>query len=369
MEHSKFCRRIVESAWYQNNWRRRFSRDQNTGSHFRFEEGGERKIATIGGATGFGADYLIVDDPHAVTDAFSDTKLTATTNWFTESWMSRKDDPKEGAFVVIMQRVSEKDVSAHCIKTGGWEHLCLPMEYDPRRHCRTSIGWEDWRRREGELLWPERIDAETLAEFKRDMGRYAIAGQFQQTPTPRGGGLFERHWFERVDAAPAEGGTICRYWDRAGTEGDGDWTSGLKMLRTSKGLYYVLDVVRLQGSPNKVEAAIHKTATQDGKGVTICLEQDPGQAGKAEVGYHIRQLSGYVVKAIPATRNKETRAMPVASQAEAGNIKIVKGAWNDAFLDEIGWFPRGSNDDQVDTLSGAFNFLNATNKPLFYVRS
>jgi predicted phage terminase large subunit-like protein len=92
------------------------------------------------------------------------------------------------------------------------------------------------------------------------------------------------------------------------------------------------------------------------------LEQDPGQAGVAEVDYYIRALAGYAVRANVVTKNKETRARPVSAQAEAGNVKLVRGPWNEAFLRELENFPEGTHDDQVDALSGAFNNLLGTYK-------
>lgn len=357
LDHSMHCRRIIESQWYQNNWRRVIRRDQNTKHHFALELGGERKIATIsGGATGFGADYLIVDDPHNVTDAFSTAKLEAALRWFTESWTTRQDDPKSGAFIVIMQRVSEKDISAHCMKLGGWEHLCLPMEYDRSRHCRTSIGWEDWRRRDGELLWPERIDAAALAEFKTTMGRYAIAGQFQQTPAPRGGGMFSRANFKVIKAAPVVGMT-CRYWDRSFTDDAGDWTVGFKLRKSAAGLYYILHIARFQTSAFGTEERIKNIATSDGLEVAQVLEEDPA-AGKSEAAYLVRALSRHNVRTVKKRTNKEVAAVPAACQVEAGNVFVVEGAWNEPFFDEVDWFPRGAHDDQIDGFSGAFNYLN-----------
>lgn len=112
--------------------------------------------------------------------------------------------------------------------------------------------------------------------------------------------------------------------------------------------------MRLQDSPLRIQNAIKNTASQDGHSVRIGIEQDPGQAGVSEADYLIRMLQGHFVKAIKATKDKVTRSLPVSSQAEAGNIKIVQASWNEAFLRELENFPEGSHDDIVDALSGAF---------------
>lgn len=172
--------------------------------------------------------------------------------------------------------------------------------------------------------------------------------------------FFKRGWFGFVDAAPAIGKRI-RYWDRAATEAtdgkDPDWTVGVKLCITPDRLVYVEDVVRFRGNPNEVENTIRATAELDGKSVQVGIEQDPGQAGKFEVAYYIKALSGWNVRAYPATKSKEVRAGPVSSQATAGNVKIVRAVWNDALISELEQFPEGNHDDQVDALSGGYSAL------------
>lgn len=177
------------------------------------------------------------------------------------------------------------------------------------------------------------------------------------------GTLFRKHWFPIVDAAPPCH-TFIRYWDRAATEktdkNDPDYTVGLKLGRDSYGVTYALDMVRIQKTPLTVLQTVKNSATQDGVNVNIGIEQDPGSAGKAEAAYYTRQLVGFQVKCYLATKDKVTRAKPASAQAEAGNIKLVRGPWNKAFLDELEAFPTdGVHDDIVDALSGGFNALNS----------
>jgi len=182
---------------------------------------------------------------------------------------------------------------------------------------------------------------------------------------PSAGLLFKRQWFEVVDTAP-DNHNVVRYWDRAATEPragtDPDWTVGLKMSRARNGVFYVENIVRFRGTLARVEETIRNTAQADGHAVRIILEQDPGQAGVAEVNYYIRALAGYAVRANVVTKDKQTRVRPVSAQAEAGNVKLVRGPWNEGFLRELENFPEGTHDDQVDALSGAFNSLLGTHK-------
>jgi predicted phage terminase large subunit-like protein len=129
------------------------------------------------------------------------------------------------------------------------------------------------------------------------------------------------------------------------------------MRRTSEGIFYVEDVIRFRGSPMKVDQALKNSASQDGYMVRIDIPQDPGQAGKAQVKYYARLLAGYNVRSSTETGSKETRAEPYSAQAEAGNVKLVRGLWNDEYLDELCLFPFSDFKDQVDASSRAFSAL------------
>lgn len=176
---------------------------------------------------------------------------------------------------------------------------------------------------------------------------------------PGAGLYFRRAWFKFGQMVP-KGARGIRYWDRAATEAkpgtDPDWTVGLRMWE-HEGVYYVDDVVRLRGTPQTVEATITATAHADGKAVVVGIEQDPGQAGKFEASYYVRALAGWTVRTCPVSRDKVTRAGPVSSQVEHGNVVLVAqpGArWIDPLLVELEGFPDAVHDDQVDALSGSF---------------
>lgn len=182
---------------------------------------------------------------------------------------------------------------------------------------------------------------------------------------PAAGDYFQATWFEFVERVPDLARRV-RYWDRAATEPnpdnpDPDWTVGLKLSKDAQGIYYVEDVRRKRHRPAGVRSLIKGTAQLDGIGCAVVLEHDPGQAGKVEADIYVKDLSGFDVHAIPPQGDKETRARPASSQAEARNIKLVRGEWNKAFLDEIENFPKGRHDDQVDSLSGAVNWLESNN--------
>lgn len=180
-----------------------------------------------------------------------------------------------------------------------------------------------------------------------------------------GGNKFRREWFGIVDVAPADCQKV-RFWDMAATEAragkDPDWTVGALLGLSKQRFLYILDIRRMRGTPGATEALVKQTAELDGKQVPVRMEQEPGSSGiKAIDDYQRRVLMGWDFKGIPSTGSKEVRANPLASQAEAGNIKLVRGAWNNAFLEEAELFPNGSHDDQCDALSAALAQLASHN--------
>ena len=198
---------------------------------------------------------------------------------------------------------------------------------------------------------------------KKAMGEYSVSGQFQQRPAPRGGGMIKRHWFEIVQAAPADCYWVRR-WDLASTEErDAAFTAGVLMGRSrSTKMFYIADVIRVRLEGNEVKKLITQIAAIDmlergRKNYQVWLPQDPGQAGKVQAKDFTMLLAGYDVHTELELGDKETRARPFAAQAEAGNVKLVQGAWVSIYLDEVAGFPTAKYKDQVDASSGAFGSL------------
>ena len=177
----------------------------------------------------------------------------------------------------------------------------------------------------------------------------------------REGGMFRRHWFQVVQQAPAQLRKV-RAWDLAGTEqkagADPDWTVGALLGRCCDNYAWILDMRRVRETPGKVEALVKQTAALDGPTVTVSLEQEPGQSGKAQIDHYRRHvLPGVVVKSSPATGSKAVRAAPLSSAAEAGNVRIVSAPFNRPLLDEMETFPGGNHDDQIDAVAQAYGRL------------
>ena len=144
--------------------------------------------------------------------------------WCDQAMQTRLNDPKTGAFVLIMQRVHEADLTGHILSNdvgSEWEHLCLPARYEPD-HPSISSGTAsnvDPRSKRGELLWPDRVDEDTLNRLERSLGEYAAAGQLQQRPMPRGGTILKSDWWRPWDKKDLpDCDYVLQSWDTAYSE-------------------------------------------------------------------------------------------------------------------------------------------------------
>lgn len=313
--------------------------------------GGYRAVGVGGGVTSLGGDLIVIDDPiKSREEAESPAYQERVYEWYKDDLYTRLEP--DGAMLLINTRWHEKDLAGQILASEdgpNWTVVNLPAlaeENDPLD------------RPLGAALCPERYDETALASIKQVLGERSFHALYQGSPRPREGALFKRHWFEIVEAAPARAHKV-RFWDLAATEGGGDWTVGVRISKASDGMYYIEHVERGQWSPGPRDNTILSVAKTDGRAVHIRLEEEGGSAGKSQSLALIKMLAGFAVKAIRPTGSKEIRAMAMASQAEVGNIKIVKGPWNEAFLSELVSFPTGAHDDQVDAASGAFNALAA----------
>lgn len=386
-------RQLIGSEWYQRLWgdRVQIEADQDAKTKFENTRKGFKLATSVGGVgTGERGDRVIVDDPHNVKDGESVAKRESTLLWFTETLPTRVNDPIHTPMVVIMQRVHDQDVSGLILAQElGYEHLMLPMEFEPERACysivkpsymdtpptrvaydREEKAWKpdskgeaerylvDPRTEENQLLWPERMDRVSVERDKKVMGSYAVAGQFQQRPSPRGGGMFKREWFEIVDKVEEPVVKRARGWDLAASKtATSPYTAGVCMSRGQSGTIYIEDVQRKRGSANEVELMLKTTCEQDPRNTLASIPQDPGQAGKSQKSYLAKLLMGFNVRFSPESGSKEMRAEGFSAQAEAGNVKIVRGDWNRDYLNELCLFPNSQFKDQVDASSRAFHEL------------
>ena len=339
---SRKCRRIARERMVLST-ERNAAEDWET-----VQGGGVRAVGVGGGITGQGGDLIVIDDPvKNREEAESLTYREKVWDWYTDDLYTRLEPG--GQMILIMTRWHEDDLAGRILASEdapNWVVVSLPAEAEEGDPIGREIGAP---------LCPARYDKEALADRRRVLGPYGYGSLFQQQPRPREGGYFRAEWFEIVDAAPAVAQKV-RWWDMAASQGEGDYTVGLLMSRAN-GVYYIEDVRRGQYSAHAAEQIVKQTAQMDGRGLRIWMEQEPGSSGKAVIASYVRLLQGYPFRGKPSTGNKELRADPFAAQCEAGNVKLVKGAWNREYIEELTMFPNGAHDDQVDASSGAFGEL------------
>jgi len=342
--------------------------------HWETGEGGGLWACGAGGpATGKGGHLLVVDDPiKNAEEAASEVIRAKLQDWWNSTWYTREepwsDTDPNGAMIVVQTRWHEDDLAGWLIEEERqaeeedererWHIVNMPAiaeDPEPEQFPTSCTVEADWRQT-GEALCPERRPIEKLNKIKQRIGEYFFDALFQQRPTAREGEFFKVSKLEIIEATPADL-RLCRGWDLASTEGGGAFTSGVKIGRDPKGIWYVLDVARGQWSSDDVETQLISTARIDGTSVRIHIPQDPGQAGKKQATSLVRMLAGYNVKTEPASGSKETRAFAFSAQVNVGNVKLLKAAWNKPFIEELRQFPRGKYMDQVDSASDAFNEL------------
>ena len=328
--------------------------------------GGGLWAAGVGGPiTGKGFHLGIIDDPlKNAEEAASETIRKNQQEWYQSTFYTREEPG--GAIVVVQTRWHEMDLSGWLLQEESEEEpehwhivnfaaIAEPMPTFPA----TCTHEADWRQ-EGEPLCPERYSAEKLQKIEKRVGAYFWSSLYRQRPSPPGGSFFDKAWFRSLPVAP-----VCpryvRYWDLAGAKpGKGDWTVGVLMGVTPDKRFCVIDIQRFQKPSNERDTVIQQIARSDrqefGGKVKTYIEQAPGLAKEATDAL-VRLLSGFVVEADPAHRDKITRAEPYKSQVMAGNVDIVDSENVRAFLDVHQSFPFGDHDDDVDAASGAFKKL------------
>ena len=384
-------RRLIQSEWYQERWGDRvvLTGDQNAKTKFENTATGFRQAIAAGSITGARGDRVIIDDPHSVESAASDAMRDTTKNWFEQAVPTRLNRPDRSAIVVIMQRLHEEDVSGLIIeKRLGYDHIMLPMEYDPDRAGPTLLGWEDPREEKGELLFPERFPKHVVERDKRIMGKYAVSGQFQQQPTPDDGGIIKRkHWqlWEEPQYPPFD--YIIASLDTAMTEKTendpsamtvwGVWTDDPKshasrMMARDGHMTHVIRTYDEREVPPRImmmhgwQANLEMPELVDKVGQT-CIRWQVSKLliENKTVGLPVarelrRMYSGrhFGVQLVdPGSIDKVARLYSVQHLFEEGLVYCPDKDWADEVINQCMRFPKAKHDDLVDTVSMAMRYL------------
>jgi predicted phage terminase large subunit-like protein len=361
-------RRLITSAWYQHAWgdRYQFAGDQNSKQKVETDKGGHRiAVGTGGSATGEGGDRLVIDDPHNVAEIESSVVRKSTLDWFDTVWSTRANDPKTTAQVIIMQRSHCDDLAGHVLEHGGWEHLCIPTEYEGDTR-KTVIGWSDPRKQEGELLCPARFGPAEVANAKRTLGSFAYAGQHQQHPVPASGGVWKKSWFRYYRRAdlPSTFDIVVASWDCAFKDlKTSDFVAGQLWGRKAADFYLIDQIHGRLDFPATLKA-INSLNMRSRWVVNAILVEDKAN-GSAVIAVLKQKIPGMI--AINPEGGKEVRASAVAPLIEAGNILLPmpdEQPWIEDTLLEFVTFPAAKHDDRVDAASQALNWIQSKRKGL-----
>ncbi len=390
-KNSRAVRDLIESKQYQAIFGGLSSRDQpvELSSDSRSvsawdlaqpHRGGVVAAGVGGGITGLGADLFVGDDLFKNREeAESEPRRELVDDWWRSSVLTRLER-EFAAIILFFTHWHPDDQVGRLVRrmaedpnADQWDVVMLPalaldsyaIDADDQRRKMLEgvyLPLEDpLGRKPGEALWASRFGREWLLSRRANMGDYDFEALYQQLPYPKSGQKYKRDWFKVLTKIP-EGVTIkfiVRLWDKANST-KGDFTAGVLMAYCSDGFFYIIDIVRGQWTSYERDEKMKKTAMSDkemyGK-VNIWHQQDPGSAGKDSAEATNRLLMGFSVKFETVTGDKESRSEPFESAMQGGMVFLLKGAWNEAFIDECAAFNRGKYDDQVDAGSGAYNKL------------
>lgn len=345
------------------------SDDTTAKKHWETLQGGGMWAAGVGGPiTGKGFHLGIIDDPVKNSEEANSPLIREKhKEWYKTTFLTREEP--DAAIVIILTRWHEDDLAGWLLNEEttdedehskeNWHIVCLPaISEDAIEFPDTCTAEPDFRQENGLALCPARYPIEKLLK-KKAKGEREFNALYQQRPSPKEGYFFNVTKLEIVDDAPVDRKSV-RGWDKAATKGGGDFTAGVKVSKASDGFFYIEDVHRGQWDTATRDKTIRQTAELDGRTCKVKGEQEPGSGGVDSAKHFISMLAGFPVSVERSTANKETRADPLSSQINAGNVKLVRGEWNKAFIEELRQFPFGKHDDQVDGVSLAFNELNGS---------
>lgn len=353
---SKKIRNTISSEWY-NQIFSGMELAEDTRAARRWELKGHKGNLAAGGLggglTGKGAKLLIIDDPvknrrEVESPAFREQQK--------EDYRSTiKTRLHDNAIQILpMTRWHEDDLGNYLIQEHGFRYVRLPAVAE----ADDLLG-----REEGEALWPSRFPLPFLNEVKETSGSYNWSSMYQGLPSPPEGLLFKRNHFQIIDKAP-KNLSWFRFWDLATSEkNSADYTASFKLAVDTEGRVFIDGGIRFKLEWPKVRKLIKITSLQERYDTMVGIEAQGVQRGMVQECWADIDLISVGILAIPVPTSKRIRALPVMARGEAGKLYLVKGDWNEAFVEEFIHFDVGEHDDQVDAVSGAFHMLSLGGSP------
>lgn len=366
VKHSIDCRAIMQSQWYQQLFPETvLARDQNEKHKFMTTQRGYRFATSVGGSlTGEGGNFLIIDDPMSPMQAMNPHMRDHINRWFDHTFASRLDDKKQGAMVLVMQRLHQYDMTGHLLAKGGWEHLCLPAvaTQDERYYI---AGNKVGVRKQGDILHPAREDALQIERAKIELGSHAFAAQYQQSPLPEEGGMVRPWWFGRYKIIPKSSDKIIQSWDTAIKSGAQHDASACLTFAQCDGKSYLLDVRVVRREYPDLKRLMYALAEQWQPHVILIEDRASGQ----QLLQDARRETTLPLVAVQPKHDKVTRFAAASAMIESGQVLLPEQApWLTNFEAELFAFPNSVHDDQVDSLSQYLDWLRNKNWEKLRVR-
>jgi predicted phage terminase large subunit-like protein len=307
-------------------------------------------------ADGAWCRIIIIDDPLKPEEAPSQTQRQAANDWFDHTLYSRLNDTRSGAIIVIMHRLHEDDLAGHVMAQEDWDVVRFPAiaEDDEMWALDSELGQYVFTRQRGEALHPERQPVATLDQIRRvpgfipGIGEYNFAGQYQQAPSPQGGGMVKAAWFRNYAAneRPDKFDQIVQSWDTANKASElSDFSVCTSWGIKGKDLY-LLHVLRRRMEYPELKRAVCEQA--QAFAASVVLIED-----KASGTQLIQELIEQGLHAVTRYQPQSDKIMRMHAQTamiENGFVHLPKeAAWLAEYLHELTVFPKGKHDDQVDS--------------------
>jgi predicted phage terminase large subunit-like protein len=358
-KHAGDCRSLIQSPFYQELFPGvRLSSRRPALNDFTTTEKGFRLSTSVGGVlTGRGADFIIIDDPLKPDEALSETQRKTVNEWFDHTVVSRQNNKTTGCIILIMQRLHEDDLVGHVLKHGDWEVLTFPAiaETDEVYTIPSLFGRQTFSRRAGEALHAAREPLELLALMRETQGEYNFAGQYQQSPSPLGGGMIKTSWFKTYTPVelPAEFELIFQSWDTANKTSELNDYSVCTTWGLWKNHLYLLHVYRHRLDYPDLKRAVKEQAEAH-CAKTILIED---KASGTQLIQDLRADGVHGATRYEPKMEKIMRMHSASSSIENGLVHIPTEAhWRPEYLHELSSFPKGKYDDQVDSTSQALDW-------------
>jgi predicted phage terminase large subunit-like protein len=358
------CRTVMSSRFYQRLFRTRLSASKQSVQEFVTTAGGFRMATSVGGVlTGRGADFIIIDDPLKPVDALSETLRRATNEWFDNTLLSRLNDKRTGAIILIMQRLHEDDLVGHLLERAGWKLVSFPAiaEQYEEHVVETPFGRNLFVRRAGEALHPEREPLGVLANIKGNLGEYIFASQYQQAPAPLEGAIVKAHWFKNYnsDELPNPFDQIVQSWDTANKVTELSDYSVCTTWGIKGGRIYLVHVLRRRLNYPELKRTVCEQ--RQAYSATLVLIED--RASGTQLIQELRSEGLSCLRGYEPDHDKVMRLHAQSALIENGFVYLPEQAcWRDEYLHELITFPNAKYDDQVDSTSQALAWFNSASR-------